>query len=72
MQMCSNLIPQNLKVTYHENLTTSTFKCYNRVPGASTNPEKREKEQPSNFFLVSLSLQACEKASRTDFAPPMT
>ncbi len=35
MQMCSNLITQNLKVTYHENLTTSMFKgplkCFETV-----------------------------------------
>ncbi len=29
-------------------------------------PRKREKEQPSNFVLVSLSLQACEKMSHSD------
>ncbi len=35
-----------LKVTYHENLTFSVFKCYNRVPDASTNPENVKKNNP--------------------------
>ncbi len=52
--------------------TFSVFKCYNRVPGASTNPENVKKNNPVIFFfLVSLSLQACKKPSCSDFAPPM-
>ncbi len=40
------------KVTYHENMTFSMFKCYNRVPGASTNPEKEnvKKDNPVTLF----------------------
>ncbi len=58
-------------VTYYENLTFPMFKCYNRVTDAYQ-PRKHEKEQPTNlFFLVSLSLEACEKISCSDFAPPV-
>ncbi len=38
------------------------FKCYNQVPDAM----KREQDEPSNFVLLSLSLQA------SDFAPVVT
>ncbi len=34
--------------------------------------QKTWKKQPSKLFLVSLFLQACEKTSYPDFAPPMT
>ncbi len=37
----------------YENLTFSMFKCYNRVSGASTNPENVKKNNPVifiNFF----------------------
>ncbi len=40
----------DLKVTYHENQTFSMFKCYNRVPGVSTNPENMKKNNPVLFF----------------------
>ncbi len=33
-----------LKMAYHEKLTFSVFKCYNGVPGASTNPENVKKK----------------------------
>ncbi len=56
-----------LKVTYHENLNFSVFKCSNQVPGASTKPENVKKNNPVFFF----SLQACEKNSCSDFAPPV-
>ncbi len=36
------------------------FKCYNHVPGSSTNPENLKKNNPI-IFLFYLSLQACEK-----------
>lgn len=42
---------QFLKVTYHEYLTFSVFKCYNWVLGLYTNPGNVKKKQPSNFFL---------------------
>ncbi len=38
------------------------FKCYNRAPGASANPENVKKNNPV-IFLEGLSLQA--------FAPPV-
>ncbi len=60
----------DIKVTYYENLTFSMFKCYNLVP-VLLPTQKHEKEQPSKYFLVSLSLQACEKMSASDFAPPL-
>ncbi len=46
------------------------FKCYHRVSGASTNPKNFKKDNPINFVLVSLSRQACEKKSRSDFTSP--
>ncbi len=46
------------------------FKCYNQVPGASTNPENMKKINPVHVFLVSL-LQACEKNERVRFRFPL-
>ncbi len=34
----------------HEILTFSVFKCYNWIPGPSTNPENVKKNNPVNFF----------------------
>ncbi len=42
------------------------FRVYNRVPGASTNPENVKNNKPVIYFLF----KACEKMSRSDFAPP--
>ncbi len=47
----SLLISLLLKVTYYENLTFSVCKCYNRVPGASTNPRNVKKNNPVIFFF---------------------
>ncbi len=39
-------------VTYHENLIFfCLFKCYNRVPGVSTNPENEQKIKTQYFFF---------------------
>ncbi len=51
-----------LKMRYHENLTFSMFKCYNRVPGTSINPENVKNKKPTFLFLISLSLQTCENS----------
>ncbi len=48
----------------------SSLRTVNWVPGASTNPENVKKNNSVNFVMVSLSLQACEKMSHSDFAPP--
>ncbi len=40
---------RGLKVTY-ENLTFSAFKCYNRVPGVSANPQNMKKDNPVTLF----------------------
>ncbi len=58
-------------MTYHENLTFSIFKCYNRVPSASTNPENVKKNNPVNFFGKPFSA-AVKKMSVSDFAPLVT
>ncbi len=47
----------------------SSLRTVNWVPGASTNPENVKKNNSVNFVMVSLSLQACEKMSHSDFAP---
>ncbi len=47
-------VPNNnkdtLKVTYHENLTFPGFRCYNQVPGASTNQGNMKKINPVTLF----------------------
>ncbi len=35
-------------------------------------PKKRNKNQPSNLFMASLSLQTCEKTSRSDSRQVLT
>uniref|UniRef100_A0A673GYI5 Band 4.1-like protein 3 n=1 Tax=Sinocyclocheilus rhinocerous TaxID=307959 RepID=A0A673GYI5_9TELE len=47
-----------LKVTYHENLTVSGVKCYNQVPGASTNQEN-VKKMNSDSEAVEIMLGVC-------------
>ncbi len=37
-------------MAYHENLAFSMFKCYNHIPGASTNPENMKKDNPVTLF----------------------
>ncbi len=39
-----------LKVTYHENLTFPGAKCYNQVPGASSNQGNVKKINPVTLF----------------------
>ncbi len=58
-------------MTYHENLTFPGFKCYNQVPGASTNQGNVKKMNPVTV-LLSLFLQASEKTNASDFAPLVT
>ncbi len=47
-----------LKVTYHEN---STFRCYNRVSGACTDPENVKKINPIIFFVKPFSASLWKK-----------
>ncbi len=44
MNIKDDLMFYVLKVTF------CVFKCYNRVPGASTNLENMKKNNPVNFF----------------------
>ncbi len=59
---CSNSTSQsNLKVTYHENLTFPGFKCYNQVPGASTNQGNVKKINPVTLFWYAFFCKPLKK-----------